>query len=167
MTDPATVTDQSLFVSPNASARRWLLVLGLGGLIPFVSLAVGSLLVWPYQVWSLESLIAYGASILAFLGALHWGHALGQTEVAMSDGRRAWHLIWGVVPSLVAWIALSLPVAEGLILLIAGLLLALMVDIQAAKSGLLGRFFMRLRWGLTTGATLSLAAALAGNGMIG
>jgi len=157
----------SFFVTPGAKAKRWLLVLGLGGLIPFVGLAAGSLIPSEYQIWSLQSLIAYGGSILAFLGALHWGHALNAGEGEMSDGRRAWHLIWGVTPSLIAWVAMSLAPAPGLILLIAGLLLALMVDIQAAKEGLLGGFFVRLRWVLTTGASLSLAAALAFNGMIG
>ncbi len=152
-------SSQSLFVSPTPSVRRWLLTLGVGGLIPFVSLAAGGVAVWPHQALALTSLIAYGGSILAFLGALHWAHGLAPDEI--TPGRRAGHLIWGVIPPLIAWAGLSLPPPGALAVLIGGFAAALFIDLKARGAGLYGPFFIRLRIGLTAGAVGSLGAALA------
>ena len=51
--------------------------LGYGGLIPFLALTPASLLDHQHgAVWS-DALYAYGAIILSFIGALHWGLAMG------------------------------------------------------------------------------------------
>ena len=96
---------------------RWAWGLGYGGLIPFVSLAVAVwLLGGADRSRVLFALVAYGATILSFLGAIHWG-------LAMRDafGPSVGLLLWGVVPSLLAWLAMLLAPALGLGLLIAGL----------------------------------------------
>ena len=58
--------------------QRWRAVLGYGGLVPFVSLA---LLVWltpqPVARFLVAMQLAYGAMILCFVGAVHWGRSLG------------------------------------------------------------------------------------------
>ena len=68
---------------PFSATRPPKLALGLGlvGLIPFVSGALG-LWVTP-EAWRermLEELLAYAAIILAFMGAIHWGLAMRAEE---------------------------------------------------------------------------------------
>lgn len=98
--------------------------MGIGGLIPFVGLA---LLVWfgpaAYRPSTITALLGYGASILSFLGAIHWGLGMGDSSRA---GPSLW--IWGVVPSLIAWVALLVTPAIGLGLVAAGLVACLAVD---------------------------------------
>ena len=74
--------------------------LGIAGLLPFVGLAV--LIGWGSDTWYgywLTALSYYGAIILAFVGALHWGYALKRA----ARGGTAW-LQYGfsVAPALVA-----------------------------------------------------------------
>lgn len=88
--------------------------LGHAGLVPFILGALLIHLVWPEaHPYATLTLAAYGACILSFLGGIHWGvyflrHAQGQSV----DSR--W-LIWGVVPSLVAWLAIIMPPSAGLV----------------------------------------------------
>ena len=80
----------------------------------------GALLVWgvrpdahPYVTLALS---AYAAVIVSFLGGIHWGLAL---RLPQPPGLL---LAWGVVPSLVAWLAVMMPPSAGLV--IHGLMLA-------------------------------------------
>ena len=41
--------------------------------------------------------LAYGAVILTFVGAVHWGYAMRDEEI------RWGRMTWSVTPSLVAW----------------------------------------------------------------
>ncbi len=79
--------------------------LGYAGLIPFVGLAG---LMWLVEgdvhAFVAMALSAYAATIAAFLGGIHWGMGLPLDAPA-----RRFHLVWGVVPSLVAWVALVMP----------------------------------------------------------
>jgi hypothetical protein len=98
---------------PGVMAER----LGYAGLLPFVA---GALLVWlvredahPYVTLALAS---YAGLIASFLGGIHWGLAFRQTQPPLR-----W-LLWGVTPSLLAWVAVIMPPSAGLVIL--GLLLA-------------------------------------------
>lgn len=127
-------------------------ILGLGGLIPFVGLA---LLVStgqePARLIALQAQIAYGAVILSFLGAVHWGLAV-QTP-ALADW---WRMAWGVTPALLGWAALLLPARPALVLLTAALLAALIVD-EFCFSGDDGRsWFLKLRRMLSVGAMAAM-----------
>jgi len=137
--------------------------LGLGGLIPFLAGALGALLgvgaggsLRPVALAALE---AYGAVILSFLGAVHWGFALRAegAEATSTPGR----LVLGVVPSLVAWLALLLPGGLALVLLAAGILGTAAVETMAARRGLVPEGYLRLRWGLSLGAALCLLVGTA------
>ena len=80
---------------PTTMAR----LLGFGGLIPFVGLALASWIAPPaYQPELVRSLVAYAATIASFVGALHWGAAMHRSDLNTTAA-----LAWGVVPSLVAW----------------------------------------------------------------
>jgi hypothetical protein len=98
--------------------------LGYAGLIPFLALALAVWLAPPqYRPVASTALLGYGASILSFLGAIHWG-------LNMRDASRAttalW--VWGVTPSLIAWVAILLQPQRGLWLIAAGLLACFVVD---------------------------------------
>ena len=135
---------------------QWALGLGYAGLIPFVGLVLA---VWfsdaSDRVRSAAALLAYSATILSFLGAIHWGLVM-RAAAGQPNGM----LAWGVAPSLVAWIALLLNPAIGLWLVAAALWACFMVDRMVyPKFGVAAWLPMRLA--LTLIASLScLAGAL-------
>ncbi len=140
-------------------------LLGYAGLIPFAASAALALLgPAPWRGLALAALAAYGAVILSFLGAVHWGLALrGSPEEATA----AWpRLALGVLPALVAWIALLMPARPGLALLAAGVLVVASVETAATRQGLVPRSYLGLRWQLSlgAGACLLLGALAAGGG---
>ncbi len=102
---------------------RWALGLGYGGLLPFVGAA---LLLWllrdEAQAHVAQALSAYAALILSFLGGIHWGLAM------RSAAPPAALLVWGVLPSLLAWPALLMPAFSALVIHGALLLLTYAVD---------------------------------------
>jgi len=141
------------------STSQTLAWLGYGGLLPF---AAGAVAVVMHQGdWALPALVAYGACILSFLGAVHWGWVLGPEGVAAKPGLPvARTLLLGVVPSLVAWVALLLPVDQGLALLIAGLGIWYRYEQQVLGIAVLGKTYLALRQQLTFGAVGCLVVAL-------
>ena len=132
-------------------------LLGPAGLIPFAGLAIG---VWAGLPGAGPALAAYGATILAFLGAVHWGLALAApaAERGVDWGRVG----LGVVPSLIAWVALLLPLPAGLGVLAVAILGTAAVESWAAQAGLVPRAYVGLRWMLSAGAAASLLLGLLG-----
>ncbi|MFZ4061805.1 MAG: DUF3429 domain-containing protein [Polynucleobacter sp.] len=108
-----------------------LIKLAYAGLIPFVGLALMvQLAPTPLNYLSAESLAAYGAIVTSFMGALHWGanlHTLGKLPPGDKwEDRNAW--IWGVIPALVAWVALHIYIPVGLVILASTLLIQRNID---------------------------------------
>ncbi|MEM9385972.1 MAG: DUF3429 family protein [Pseudomonadota bacterium] len=81
-------------------------VLGYAGLIPFFACAAASFL-GPQQGLARLALVAYGAVIFSFVGAVHWGYSLGRDPSAPRG------LVASVIPSLVGWAALMLHAQTG------------------------------------------------------
>ena len=135
----------------------WATCLGYGGLLPFVGLGLATwLLQGPRQAQAVFALLAYGSTILAFLGGIHWGLAMREcvpTPVAL--------LVWGVGVSLLAWVALLWGASGGLCLLAAGLWACWAVDRSVyPRFGLDG--WLAMRFNLTVVASvMCIAAALA------
>jgi hypothetical protein len=73
--------------------------LGYGGLLPFVALAGVGWWAPATPLWS-TALLGYGAVILSFVGALHWGFAMAQGGLTEAERTRCF--VWSVVPSLLA-----------------------------------------------------------------
>jgi Protein of unknown function (DUF3429) len=152
----------------NDSKRRVAQWLGYAGLIPFFAMA--ALLVFGRYQHDVDRLtvemvlLLYGAIILTFVGALSWAHAMHRAELGSS-----W-MVWSVVPSLVAWLAMcitlirpDLPMRMTVCLLIAGFLAQLIADFRMRKALVEGRFpdwFMRMRVHLTLTACASLSVPL-------
>lgn len=133
------------------------LVLGLGGLIPFLA---GAVAVWLFEPMAArvaqDMQVAYATVILSFLGAVHWGAALSRP-----DGARSWGWMgWSVTPALLAWFSVMMAPESALMALMACYLAAFAVDMQAVKKELLPLWYLSLRRVLTTGAFLCLGATL-------
>ncbi len=136
--------------------------LGLGGLIPF--LVCGFAAVWlrniNEQALALDALIAYAATILSFVGAIHWGIAL-EDQVGLADFPRYG---LGVIPALVGWIAIVLTFAahsdEALAVLATGFLGVVLVEQRGERSALQPPAYLGLRWILTVIVVAVLLAVL-------
>lgn len=131
-------------------------LLGYAGLIPFAAAALLALSgPPPWRGPALAALSAYGAVILSFLGAVHWGFAL---RAPAGEEPAAWpRLGLGVAPALVAWVALLLPSRPGLALLAAGVVVVAAAETAAARRGLVPPDYLGLRWPLSLGAGACLA----------
>ena len=146
------------------------LVLGAGGLIPFVALSrpvsraldVDGALQPVRDAIGRPSLnhrelqVTYGCMILSFLGAPHWGFAFASAPPSASAATTAARLAWGVTPSLIAWPCASMPAPLSLDVLTLGLALALGVDALAWRAVAVPRSYLVLRVPLTLCASLSL-----------
>ena len=140
------------------SPSPWAQGLGYSGLIPFVGLALAIWLLEPInRLRSVTALLAYGASILSFLGAIHWGLLMCNTTSPQSKKL----LVWGVIPSLLAWIALLLDPIAGLYLVAAGLWSCFAVD-RVVYSRVGVQMWLPMRLILTMVASLSCIAGAIG-----
>ncbi|MDO9200744.1 MAG: DUF3429 domain-containing protein [Hydrogenophaga sp.] len=134
--------------------------LGHAGLIPFVLLAA---LLWlvntELQAWVAIALAGYAALIASFMGGVHWGIAWLAARHAATHGEpphhaQRKHLLWGVVPSLLAWPGLLMPPFAGLAWLGFVLVLCYLVDRTLyAQAGL--QQWLTLRFRLSGVAALS------------
>ena len=98
---------------------------------------------------------AYAALIVSFLGGIHWGLAFRQSAPPASL------FVWGVVPSLLAWVAVLMPPHAGLVLHGVLLVVCYLVDrrvypVQGAAH------WLTLRFRLSSVAALCCFLAAAG-----
>lgn len=150
----------------NRRFRNLAILLGLLGLVPFMVFALGAMRAAPgSSSRSLAVLIAYGAVVLAFLGGMHWGFAR-QDTLPDPDATRTerGRLLIGVVPVLIAWLALVLAYVASLDLglagLIAGYIIAVVAEDQGRRRGLVPSGSMWLRWGFSVVAVALLVTVL-------
>lgn len=184
MGDPRTHESASPNATPGPlpATVAWL---GYGGLLPFIALA--TILIVTGRVThggagmtsagitgaSVEgagsdglgllasrALVAYGAVILSFVGALHWGFAM--TLPNLREQRRRIAFIWSVVPALLAWAGLLLAPALGAALMIVAFLAQYAQDRNLSKHGTLPGWYLPLRLRLTAIACVCLAIAVVG-----
>jgi len=130
-------------------------MLGYGGLLPFLAGAVG---VWLPVTWAPAAafgFMAYSAAILAFLGGLQWGIALRPEADRLAE-----RVTVGVLPALVAAVALPIGVRPGAWLLLAGFLLLLAWDLYRNRA-LMPAWYPRLRIHLTAGVAACHLAFIA------
>ncbi len=124
--------------------------LGYAGLAPFVLLA-GLMWLVDRELLPFVSIAlgGYAATIVSFLGGVHWGIGFMKGQAAPR-----FHFVWGVVPSLIAWLALMMPAYAALPLLGMVVVACYVVDSKTyPAAGLASWLSMRLR--LTAVATLS------------
>lgn len=141
-------------VTPAPPVVTWL---GYGGLLPFIFLMLASLLDSRYMFPWRDALFAYGAVILSFVGALHWGFAMTLRE--LSAAQRNASFVWSVVPALLAWPALLMGSLGASLLLVAGFVANYWQDRALARMAHLPEWYLPLRLRLTTVACMCLLAA--------
>jgi hypothetical protein len=125
--------------------------LGYAGLLPFAALALGGwALPLEYRADCLRALVTYGAVIVTFLGAVHWGVALAQ------NNRNSLVFVWGVMPSIVAWCATLLPAQHGGLVLSISLIICWVVDRRLLQREAFAASYLRLRTRLTFAAWAAL-----------
>ena len=124
--------------------------LGYAGLLPFAGLAA---LLWVVKADLLPfvavALTGYTAVIVSFLGGIHWGIGFLRAPAVPR-----FHFAWGVIPSLLAWLALLMPAYAALPLLGLVLVVCYAVDRKTYPAAGLSRW-LPLRLRLTVVATLS------------
>lgn len=136
------------------------LYLGFAGLIPFVcpTLFMGVSEVYIPELAYTQ--LAYGASILSFLGGARWGFAIPESSPAKPD----WiNLANSVVPSLLAWVSMLMSdsIIPAATMVIMGLGISLHYDLSLLPT--YPSWFKALRSVLTFIAFFSLIGTLAIN----
>ncbi|XP_008486830.1 transmembrane protein 69-like [Diaphorina citri] len=100
--------------------------------------------------------LAYGATILSYLGGIQWGATLPDSSKSLPSYEA---LGLAVAPQLVAWFSLLLPIPLGLITTSTALTATLAVDLLKQNYP---PWFKSLRIFLTMGAVGSLVGTLFG-----
>ena len=149
-------------------SRTLAYALGFCGMLPFAALtqtghsllddqlaAVGGKPL-PFSAEEGEQMqVLYGASIVSFLGAPHWGLALAGGPPIGQLARYA----WGVTPSLLAWPLPAMPLRDAQLGLVLSLGACLAADVAFASRGLLPKWYLlHLRVPLTLVASGSVGS---------
>jgi len=145
---------------PDNSTPKAALILGVAGLVPFFALsaAIALRLQTPYGSASLW-LAAYGAVILSFMGGAQWGITVARPD--RGDSWRAYAV--SVIPALVAWPALFLPITWALATLSVTFACLLGYDLWTVRRGEAPEWYGQLRLGLTAAVVLCLTFAILAN----
>lgn len=147
----------------NASGRATAFSLSLAGALPFVFATLVQfvpLLPADYAYLTLPGVLWYGAVILSFLGGIRWGLALRVVDSAQRNRL----MVLSVLPSLLGWFALFLPVNYALFALILGFSGQGAWDVGSAEQSGAPPWFTTLRLVLTlivVGSLIGLAVAIA------
>jgi hypothetical protein len=142
----------------------WLaILLSALGLIPFIACGLAAL--GPdldTAARMLEALIGYAAVVLAFVGGIHWGLVLQSGQYQGSVPRI--RLIVAILPLLVGWISLVLPLvvapSVSLVLLIIAYIATVLAEHEAGRRNLLPPRYLLVRWGFTAVAVAMLVTVL-------
>jgi len=132
--------------------------LGYGGLLPFLGFAALSMVEPTHGIIYRGALLAYGAVILSFVGALHWAFAM--TSPTMGSDQRAYTYMWSVVPALMAWLTYFLTVRVGAALIVLGFIAQFLMDQRIVKQIDLPAWYLPLRLRLTIVACVSIIVGL-------
>ncbi len=149
-------------MSASASFPKIPLLLGLGGVVPFVALSMA--IAWGFVIPGFEdgdsmraALVGYGVAILSFLGGVRWGLAIKQGEDGGSKADR--DFIISVIPPLVAWFAWFQTSPADLWWLSAAHVLLGLLDYGLACRIVVPEWYGKMRLALAGIAALSLMLA--------
>jgi len=144
------------------------ILLGILGLAPFIGCGLAAL--GPHAASAdrmLTALLAWGALVLAFTGGIHWGLVLREAGAATpgpSDRQPHARVGLAVLPLILGWMALLLPLAAAawlaLLLLIAAHIAALASEHRWARAYGLPAPYLWLRWGFTIVAVAMLTTVM-------
>jgi hypothetical protein len=137
-------------------------LISLAGLVPFLVLGATVLLSPVEAKTAIEGLISYGAVILSFTGAVHWGFALRDTAHPVNGeplapavlGAERQLLIFGIVPAIIGWVALALMLhfratSLALFVLLAGFFITIVIETIGRGRGVVAANYLLLRWAVS------------------
>lgn len=143
------------------------ILLSVLGLAPFIVCGLAALGTNPDTAGRmLDVLIGYAALALSFAGGIHWGFELQSTQqpTSISAATSRARLVLGILPLLLGWIALVLPLVVApwvsLLLLIAAYIAAVLVEQEAGRRNLLPPRYLWVRWGFTVVAVAMLVTVV-------
>ena len=140
--------------------------LGSLGALPFVGLAgMMPLSTGDFHILISHALAAYGATILSFLGGVHWGLAIASRSSA-DEGALPARLTLSVLPPLIGWAALVVGSTYGLLILAVATGMMLWVDIRATRIGHAPLWYRKLRIPLTCVVVAALLFAAVAQGSV-
>lgn len=131
--------------------------LGYAGLLPFFFLLLVIVLQPPMPMTTEQAgswILSYAAVIISFLGAVHWGVALGMQD-RIPPPVRDRLLLYSVVPPLLAWQMVLLPLQPALFGMVLLVVLAYIAD-RLFLFRLLNSAYRILRLHLTLAVSISL-----------
>jgi hypothetical protein len=143
------------------------------GVIPFLVLGATVLLSPIEAPPAIEMLISYGAVVLSFIGAVHWGFALRDTAHPVNGvplapavlGAERELLIFGIIPAVIAWASLSVMLhfhlpALALFMLLVGFFITIVVETIGRGRGVVAANYLFLRWAVSVVVLVVLLAVL-------
>lgn len=134
-------------------------LLGYGGLIPFIGLAALSVIEPQHGLMYRGALLLYGAVILSFVGAVHWGIAIVYPNLKESE--RNAEYCWSVIPALIGWVTYIFTPFAAVLLLLLGFALQYWIDIRSAQRIKWPGWYLMLRKRLTIVASVCLVIGVA------
>ena len=134
--------------------ERMAKTLGYAGLIPFVVFSTGTWMTLPLMDNAHAALMTYAAIILSFMGAIYWGLAMSQ-----NSSHANLQLAGSVVPALLGWLALLIPMLYGYGLLALSFVVLYFADRLAGDKGLVPSWYLPMRLKLTTVVVACLVIA--------
>ncbi|QHC36260.1 DUF3429 domain-containing protein [Komagataeibacter xylinus] len=144
------------------------IVTALASLLPLVGCTCAILFLSPdHTPRLLTAAVGYGAVMLSFLGAVHWGMALEQPDIIPAGGTQRLtnlRLALGGLPAFIGWIGLCAATVQelaGLMTLIAGFAATAVVERMAWRRGAMPRGYMTVQWFVICLAELCFVAILA------
>ena len=127
------------------------------GLLPFViTLLVSILGSKELNSYSIIMFVSYGAVIIGFIGAVHWGFLLESKSIQ----RQGLLLSISVLPSLIGWFALISPIPFALLILCIMYPLLFIYERHSVLNTLLPKWYMLMRLKLTIMVTIFIFIAL-------
>jgi hypothetical protein len=91
--------------------------------------------------------LVYGIAILGFLGGLHWGLSFIVKERSAQDLKR--DLLWGVIPTIVAWFAMAYVSGAAFLVQMIAFIISYQYDKRMYQRFELPSWFVELRFRLT------------------
>jgi hypothetical protein len=144
-----------------ASVPYLIKALGFGGIIPFWAFSPAVAPYLPLDLFGDAVVqnagllqVGYGATIISFLGGVHWGLAMTSLTPLKLTGQR---YVWSVMPCLTAWPTLAMPLEHAASMQSLLLVFVYLVDRGWFKKGGLPPWYMAMRLPLTVGAVAGLA----------
>ena len=148
-------------------------LLSVAGLIPFIVICITILFDPLASQTAIQALISYGAVILSFVGAVHWGFALREVAHPINGeplppavlGSERQLLVFGIVPAVIGWIALLALIHFGapslaVFILLVGFFAAIVAETIGKGRGVVASNYLALRWGVSIVVLLILTLIL-------